>query len=192
MARIAFFGTPEFSLESLRLTERFCRENGHSLELVVTQPDRKQGRGQKLQAPPVKNLGLELGLNIIQPETLRKNTEDGEHFFMQFTKAGIDLAIVVAYGKLIPQRILSAVPCGFVNIHGSLLPRWRGAAPIPRAIEYGDKKTGVCLMEMVALLDQGDVLASKETPIVSSDNAFTLFRRLSYLGAHLLYENLHA
>lgn len=102
------------------------------------------------------------------------------------------MTVVVAYGKLIPQRFLSAVSLNFVNIHGSLLPRFRGAAPVQRAIESGDKKTGVCLMDMVQKLDEGDVFAVRETPIIASDTSFTLFRRLSYLGAHLLEEKLEA
>ena len=192
MARVAFFGTPEFSLPSLNAVQRFCIAHGHELSMVVTQPDREQGRGKKVLPPPVKCEALNFGLRVCQPETLRKTTESGEEFFAEFIKAQIDLAVVVAYGKLIPQRILKAVTRNFVNIHGSLLPRFRGAAPVQRAIEYGDYKTGVGLMDMVLKLDEGDVFKSLETPIVASDTSATLFRRLSNLGAHLLEENLKA
>lgn len=190
MARLAFFGTPEFSLPTLRAIERFASKFGHSLALVVTQPDARQGRGKMLDAPPVKKLALELGVPVLQPESLRKNNPIGEQFYRDFVAARIDLALVVAYGKIIPQRILSAAQIGFVNIHASLLPRFRGAAPVQRALEAGDEKTGVCLMDMVLKLDEGDVFACRTTPIIPSDTSTTLFRRLSFLGADLLYENL--
>lgn len=190
MAQIAFFGTPEFSLPALNAVQKFCEAHGHEISMVVTQPDREQGRGKKLLPPLVKSLALKLGLRVCQPEMLRKNTDSGDKFFKEFSQAHIDLAVVVAYGKLIPPRFLAAVTRNFVNIHGSLLPRFRGAAPVQRAIESGDYKTGVCLMDMVQKLDEGDVFKCQETPILASDTAATLFRRLSYLGAHLLEENL--
>ncbi len=190
MARLAFFGTPEFSLAALEQVDRFCREQGHQLVMVVTQPDKEQGRGQKMLAPPVKLLANKLNLPVLQPVTLRKNSPEGDEFFQIFSESKIDLAVVVAYGKIIPARLLSAASIGFVNIHGSLLPRFRGAAPIQRAIEVGDAWTGVCLMDMVLKLDEGDVFAVKTTPIIASDTSATLFRRLSRLGAHLLYQRL--
>ena len=190
MARLAFFGTPEFSLPALEKAARFAHEHGHNLVLVVTQPDARQGRGKILSAPAVKKKAQSLGISVYQPTSLRKNTSDGDEFFRVFTDAHIDLAIVVAYGNIIPQRFLSASRLGFVNIHGSLLPRFRGAAPVQRALEAGDLETGVCLMDMVLKLDEGDILAERKTPIVASDTSHTLFRRLSYLGAQLLYDNL--
>lgn len=189
MARLAFFGTPEFSLPALSAMMRLCERGGHSIIMVVTQPDKEQGRGQKLQAPPVKVLAQRCGLSVLQPSSLRKDSPSGDDFFREFKEAHIDLAVVVAYGKLIPKRFLS-LGTAFVNIHGSLLPRFRGAAPVQRAIEYGDNQTGVCLMEIVQKLDEGDVFAVKETPIIASDTGATLFRRLSYLGAHLLSEKI--
>jgi methionyl-tRNA formyltransferase len=190
MARIAFFGTPEFSLAALQQVDRFCRARGHQLVMVVSQPDKEQGRGQKLSPPPVKILATSLERTVFQPVSLRKNTPEGDEFYQTFSEYSIDLAIVVAYGKIIPQRFLSAASVGFVNIHGSLLPRFRGAAPIQRAIEAGDLETGVCLMDMVLKLDEGDVFDQVRTPIIASDTSATLFRRLSRLGADLLYRRL--
>jgi methionyl-tRNA formyltransferase len=190
MARFAFFGTPEFALPSLMALHRFCVEHGHDLAMVVSQPDRPSGRGQKEHAPPVKERALSLGIPVFQPETLKKSQEAGESFFQSFVAAQIDVTIVVAYGKLIPERILHSVNKRFVNIHASLLPRFRGAAPIQRAIACGDKESGVCLMEMTKGLDEGDVYALKKTVILASDTAFTLSRRLANLGAYLLSENL--
>lgn len=190
MARLAFFGTPDFSLPSLLSTHRFCEKRGHELSLVVTQSDKPSGRGKKVQAPPVKQLALDLGLKVLQPLTLKKGTDEGDQFFLEFSQLNIDLAIVVAYGKLIPLRLLNLPKRGFVNIHGSILPRFRGAAPIQRAIEAGDQKTGVCLMDMVQKLDEGDVYACKTTPILSIDTSESVFFRLSHLGATLLYDNL--
>lgn len=192
MAHIAFFGTPEFAVPALRALAQFSKTHGHHIAMVITQPDRAQGRGLRLSAPPVKALAQSLGLTVLQPETLRKDTAEGDSFYEQFKNAAIDLAVVVAYGKIIPKRILSLVSGNFLNIHASLLPRFRGAAPIQRALLAGDAKTGVCLMEVVAKLDEGDIFDCRETPIIASDTADTLFRRLSLLGASLLYDRLEA
>lgn len=189
MARLAFFGTPEFSLPSLTATHQFCHQFSHELSLVICQPDRPKNRGQKLTFPPIKELALKLNLPIAQPNSLKKGSIDGDKFYNQLSLLKIDLAIVIAYGKLIPERILSLSNLGFVNIHASLLPRFRGAAPIQRAIESGDKITGVCLMNMTKKLDDGDIIAEAITPILSFDNQATLFNRLSYLGANLLSKN---
>lgn len=190
MARLAFFGTPSFSLPSLNALQRRCEDLGHDIVLVVTQSDKPQGRGKKLLPPPVKQRALELDLLVLQPETLRKDTPSGEEFFARFKELDVDIAIVVAYGKLIPERLLKLPKRGFVNVHASLLPRFRGAAPVQRAIEAGDLATGVCLMDMVKKLDEGDVYVCEKTPIIASDNADTLFRRLGNMGAFMLYENL--
>lgn len=191
MATIAFFGTPIFAAPALRALINYAKRAGHDLSMVVTQPDKAQGRGQKISEPPIKTIAKEFGIRVFQPETLRKNTEEGDEFFETFKNARIDLAIVVAYGKLIPKRFLKCVNGYFVNIHASLLPRFRGAAPIQRAILSGDKESGVCLMEVVEKLDQGDVFACLKTPIIASDTSETLFLRLSHLGAHLLEEKLN-
>ncbi|MCA9506975.1 MAG: methionyl-tRNA formyltransferase [Myxococcales bacterium] len=190
MARIAFFGTPVFALPALKQLHKFCLEHGHELSMVVTQPDRQQGRGQKLSPPSVKILATKLHLPVFQPAFLKKSSLEGEQFFQHFLAAHIDLAVVVAYGKIIPQRFLSSSHLGFINIHGSLLPKFRGAAPIQRSLECGDHKTGVCLMDMVLKMDEGDIIDVAQTPIIASDTSETLFRRLSHLGAHLLYRRI--
>ncbi len=190
MARLAFFGTPEFSLPSLRTVYRYCADFGHELVVVVSQRDQPSGRGQRLLPPPVKDLAFSLGITVLQPETLKKGTPSGDEFFTQFVALKIDLVVVVAYGKLISERLLQVPTHGFINVHASLLPRFRGAAPVQRAIEAGDRETGVCLMDMVKKLDEGDIFVCKRTPILAHDTAFTLFRRLAHLGAYALYENL--
>lgn len=186
MARIAFFGTPELAARQLRA----LIESKHEVVLVVAQPDRPRGRGQKLEPPPTKALALERGLEVAQPETLKKDTPSGEAFFHLFSAKNVDLAVVAAYGRIIPRRLLDLPPRGFVNVHASLLPRWRGAAPIQRAIESGDSTTGVCLMHMVPELDAGDVYAHAEIPIAPDDDGETLTRKVAELGADLLASRL--
>jgi methionyl-tRNA formyltransferase len=190
MARLAFFGTPDFSLPCLRVVNQFCLERHHELSLVVSQGDRPKDRGRHLLFQPVKKLALELGLPIAQPETLKRGTDIGERFFVQFANLKIDLAIVVAYGKIIPERILALSSRHFVNVHASLLPRFRGSAPIQRAIEAGDSETGVCLMDMVKKLDEGDIFVCQKTPILSFDTGESLAYRLAHLGSALLRSNL--
>lgn len=186
MARIAFFGTPELAATQLLA----LLASKHEVVLVVAQPDRPRGRGQKLEPPPTKALALERGLDVAQPETLKKDTPSGEAFFALFSSKKVDLAVVAAYGRIIPRRLLDLPPRGFVNVHASLLPRWRGAAPIQRAIEAGDEKTGVCLMHMVPELDAGDVYARAEIPIAFDDDGETLTRKVADLGAELLSSQL--
>jgi methionyl-tRNA formyltransferase len=186
MARLAFFGTPELAATQLRALLR----SKHEVVLVVAQPDRPQGRGQKLAPPPVKALALEHNLDVAQPETLKKDTPSGEAFFELFKSKNVDLAVVAAYGRIIPRRLLDLPPRQFVNVHASLLPRWRGAAPIQRCIEAGDEKTGVCLMHMVPELDAGDVYARAEIPIAPDDDGETLTAKVADLGAQLLLEKL--
>lgn len=188
MARLAFFGTPALAAEQLRA----LLSSHHEVVLVVAQPDRPKGRGQQLEPPPVKALALEHGLLVAQPETLKRDTPSGEAFFELFSRQRIDLAVVAAYGRIVPRRLLELPPRSFVNVHGSLLPRWRGAAPIQRAIEAGDDVTGVCLMHMVAGLDEGDVYARATLPIEVDDDSATLTSKLAALGARLLLDNIDA
>ena len=190
MAQLAFFGTPTFALSSLQEVANFCHAQGHTLCMVVCQPDQPSQRGQKRNAPPVKALAQTLNIPVFQPTTLKKDTPDGDLFFEQFKSAHIDLAIVVAYGKLIPKRFLDLPRCGFINVHGSLLPRWRGAAPIQRALEAGDEETGVSIMSLVPELDAGDVYQKKHLTILQSDDSESLFQKLSVLGAQTLIECL--
>jgi methionyl-tRNA formyltransferase len=192
MARLAFFGTPEIAATCLRAVADVCAKGEHQLVLAVCQPDKPVGRGHKLEAPPVKQVATSLGLPVLQPTTLRKDTPDGEAFYAAFVEANIDVAIVVAYGRLVPQRVLDVPKNTFVNVHASLLPRWRGAAPIQRAIEAGDVETGVCLMHMVKELDAGDVFAEARVAIAPDDTGETLAVKLAELGGHLLRDRLDA
>lgn len=158
---------------------------GHSIAAVYTQPDRPAGRGRRLRPSPVKTAALEHGLSVEQPERLG-NAEARDRL------AGYrpDVMIVAAYGLILPASVLNIPTHGCVNIHASLLPRWRGAAPIQRAIEAGDPETGVCLMEMAAGLDTGPIIAARSTPITPDDNAAQLHDRLADLGAQLLVDCL--
>ncbi len=175
--RVLFAGTPEFALPPLQgLLDEACDVIG-----VLTQPDRPAGRGRQLKPSPVKRLALERGLAVFQPQTLR-----GGALTDEITGLEPDLMVVVAYGLMIPAEVLSIPRLGCWNIHASLLPRWRGAAPIQRAIEAGDRETGVCVMRMEASLDTGPLLHCLKTPIGPQDTAATLHDRLAALGARAL------
>lgn len=180
--RLVFAGTPEFAVPTLEALVAA----GHAPLLVLTQPDRPVGRGRRLQAPPVKLAAGELGLPVLQPERLRASTLD--------VLAGLqpDLLVVIAYGLLLPPAVLQLPARGCVNLHASLLPRWRGAAPIQRAIAAGDRETGVCLMHMEAGLDTGPVYACRRTPIRDGESSATLHQRLAALSAELLVEQIDA
>ena len=179
--RLVFAGTPEFAVPTLHA----AIGSQHDVVAVYTQPDRPAGRGRQLTPSPVKALALEHGIEVRQPETLR----DAE--VQQALRAlEADLLIVVAYGLILPQAVLDIPQYGAWNVHASLLPRWRGAAPIQRAIEAGDPATGVCLMQMQKGLDTGPVLLRAVTPIRESDNAGTLHDRLGDLGANLVRDGL--
>ncbi len=177
-ARIIFAGTPEFAVPSLAalINQRL------QIVAVYTQPDRPAGRGQKLQMSPVKRLALDHALPVFQPESLKK--EAGAVAELCALKA--DLMIVVAYGLLLPVAVLEAPRLGCVNVHASLLPRWRGAAPIQRAVLAGDSHSGVCIMGMEAGLDTGPVYHRVETPIAPHETGGTLHDRLATLGAQAL------
>lgn len=189
MARLAFFGTPDFALPSLRALLE-ARARGHEVVLVVCQPDKPKGRGKAMQPPPVKALALEHGLEVAQPATLKKGTPDGDAFRERFASLDVDLAVVAAYGRILPKGLLAMPARGFVNVHGSLLPRWRGAAPVQRAIEAGDEETGACLMDMVYELDAGDVYACAKVRIDDDDDGGTLSDKVAALGHALLTEHL--
>ena len=179
--RIIFAGTPEFAVPPLNtLIHRGC-----DLVAVYTQPDRPAGRGRHTSSSPVKQIALRQGLRICQPPTLKTAAAAAELAGLQ-----PDLMIVVAYGLILPAEILAIPRLGCINIHASLLPRWRGAAPIQRAILAGDSETGVCLMQMDAGLDTGPVLACARTAIGEEDTGSQLHDRLAQLGAQLLGDNL--
>jgi methionyl-tRNA formyltransferase len=179
--RIIFAGTPDFAAESLKA----LLHSGHDICAVYTQPDRPAGRGRKLTPSPVKQVALEHQIPVEQP----LNFKD-EASLRQLASYQADLMIVVAYGLLLPQAVLDTPRLGCINVHASLLPRWRGAAPIQRAILAGDKETGVGIMKMEAGLDTGPVLLEARCAIKASDNAQSLHDKLAELGAATLLESL--
>ena len=181
--RVAFAGTPAFALPPLVA----LAASRHRLVGVWTQPDRPAGRGRKLSPSPVKTRALELRLPVHQPEKLK--TEDAKQALRD---AKPDVMVVVAYGLILPSSVLAIPRYGCLNIHASLLPRWRGAAPIQRAILAGDAETGVDIMQMDKGLDTGDVLMEKRTPIANADTAQTLHDRLAELGAEVLMQVIDA
>ena len=185
--RVIFAGTPEFARVAL---ERLLGA-GFAVPLVLTQPDRPAGRGMRLQATPVKRFALEHALPVVQPRGLRldgKYPEDAQAAQSAIAEAAADLMVVAAYGLILPQWVLQAPRLGCLNIHASLLPRWRGAAPIHRAIEAGDAETGVTIMQMDAGLDTGDMLLVERMPIAPDDTTGSLQDKLAALGARLVVE----
>ena len=174
--RVVFMGTPEFAVPSL--SEILA--NGHEVVRVYTQPPRKSGRGQKLTKSPVHQFADIMGIPVATPEKFRMSRVIDE-----LEELGADVACVVAYGQILTQRALDAPRYGCLNLHGSLLPRWRGAAPVQRAIMAGDKKTGVQIMQMAKGLDTGDILLSETVDIKDTDTAETLSNRLSHVGAEM-------
>lgn len=179
--RVAFAGTPEFAAVALEA----ILAAGFDVPLVLTQPDRPAGRGLALQPSPVKKLAEAHGLPVFQPLTLKDADAQA-----RVAAAGADVMVVAAYGLILPQAVLDLPRLGCINIHASLLPRWRGAAPIHRAILAGDDETGVCIMQMEAGLDTGPVLARAALPIAGDDNASRLHGKLAALGARLAVETL--
>jgi methionyl-tRNA formyltransferase len=178
--RIVFAGTPAFAVPSLRAAHA-----RNEVAAVYTQPDRPAGRGRGLAASPVKLDAMQRGIPVLQPASLkRKSSQDA------LRQLAPDLIVVVAYGLILPQAVLDIPRYGCWNVHASLLPRWRGAAPIQRAIEAGDTETGVCLMQMEAGLDTGPVLLSQRTPIGSEETGGQLHDRLAELGASVLSDGL--
>ena len=180
--RVVFMGSPDFALTSLRLLAQHYQVVG-----VVTQPDRASGRGRELKAPPVKILAQELNIPFMQPQKLR----DPEAM-QQLTEWNPDLIVVAAFGQILKKDVLDMPRYGCINIHASLLPRWRGAAPINAAVLAGDEETGVTIMKMDVGLDTGPMLAMKSIRIKPDDTAGSLFEALSTLGADLLIETLPA
>ncbi|TNF22529.1 MAG: methionyl-tRNA formyltransferase [Rhodobacteraceae bacterium] len=179
--RLVFMGTPEFSVPVLDALV----EAGHEIAAVYCQPPRPAGRGKKDRPTPVHARAQALGLEVRHPKSLKSSDEQAD-----FAALDADLAVVVAYGLILPQAVLDAPRRGCLNIHASLLPRWRGAAPIHRAIMAGDAQTGVCIMQMEAGLDTGPVLLREAEPIGPRDTTALLHDRLSSLGARLIVEAL--
>ena len=179
--RVVFMGTPEFSVPVLEALV----DAGHEIAAVYCQPPRKAGRGQNLRPSPVQARAQAMGLEVRHPVRLRDPADQAD-----FAALGADVAVVVAYGLILPQAVLDAPARGCLNIHASLLPRWRGAAPIQRAIMAGDAETGVCIMQMEAGLDTGPVLLRRATPIGAGETAGDLHDRLSALGAGAVVDAL--
>ena len=179
--KVIFAGTPDFAAQALRA----IAAAGFEILLVLTQPDRPKGRGMQLQASPVKQAALELGLAIAQPASLRH-----EEAQALLRAQNADVMVVAAYGLILPQAVLDTPAHGCLNIHASLLPRWRGAAPIQRAIEAGDAETGVCIMEMDAGLDTGAVVSTHRYAIKNTDTATDVHDALADLGAQAIVADL--
>lgn len=177
--KVVFMGTPEFSVPVLDALV----DAGHEVVAVYSQPPRPAGRGKRDRPSPVQARAEELGLSVRHPVSLKGAGEQAE-----FAALGADIAVVVAYGLILPQAILDAPEHGCLNIHASLLPRWRGAAPIHRAIMAGDTHTGVCIMQMEAGLDTGPVLLREETPIAEGETTGQLHDRLSQMGARMIVD----
>lgn len=195
--RIVFAGTPEFAAQAMRAIEKA----GHQIVLALTQPDRRAGRGMHLQASPVKIFAQEKNIPVLQPESLKQNHADlqkraaAQEAYQYLSGIDFDAMVVVAYGLILPQDILDLAACngrhGCFNIHASLLPRWRGAAPIQRAIESGDALTGVSIMQMDAGLDTGDTVLVGDLKITPEETSASLHDRLAALGAELMVKTLN-
>ncbi len=179
--KILFAGTPDFAVPTLKM----LLNTEHSVCAVYTQPDRPAGRGRKLKPSPIKSLAIDNNIPVVQPVSLN-NADDID----RLVAFGVDLVVVVAYGMILPQALFGAIRLGCVNIHASLLPRWRGAAPIQQAILAGDKETGVTLMQVEKKLDSGPILYQIDCKIGAHESAVDLYHRLSLLGAQALEESL--
>ena len=180
--KVIFAGTPDFAAAALKA----IAAAGFEIPLVLTQPDRPKGRGMQLAPSPVKQAALELGLRVAQPEKLRNNAEA----LQMLEEVEADVMVVAAYGLILPQDVLDTPKHGCLNIHASLLPRWRGAAPIQRAIEAGDAETGVCIMQMDIGLDTGDVVSEHRYAIQPTDTANEVHDALMNLGAAAIVADL--
>ena len=181
MLRLAFFGSPAFALPTLNKLHEH-----HKLVLVVTQPDKPAGRGYKLTPPPVALEAQKLGVQLMQPNKLKKNSEFAE----LLASLEVDAAITAAYGKILPKHLLNIPKYGFLNVHASLLPKYRGAAPIQWALINGEAQTGITIMQTNVGLDTGDIILTKPIPIAFEDNALILFEKLAALGAETLLDAL--
>ncbi|MDA8789237.1 methionyl-tRNA formyltransferase [bacterium] len=176
--KIIFAGTPDFAAAHL---QALIDSDQHQVVAVYTQPDRPAGRGKKLTASAVKQLACDHNLTVLQPPSLKDSDAQ-----QQLASFEADIMIVVAYGLILPQAVLDTPRLGCINVHGSLLPKWRGAAPIQRAIEAGDKETGICIMQMDAGLDTGPVISVARCAIEASDTSGSIYQKLSQLGAPTL------
>lgn len=180
--KVVFCGTPEFAVPTLEAVIAA----GHEVALVVTQPDRAAGRGMEMHAPPVKDTALAHGIPVVQPEKIKNNAE----FRERLETVRPDAILVVAYGRIIPRWMLDLPPLGNINLHGSLLPKYRGAAPVQWAVANGEKVTGVTTMRIDEGLDTGAMLLARAVPIAPEETAVDVFRSLAAVGAELMVETL--
>ncbi|WKV09203.1 methionyl-tRNA formyltransferase [Thermoanaerobacterium sp. CMT5567-10] len=180
---IVFMGTPEFAVPSLEKLIEF----GHNVMLVITQPDKPRGRGKKISYSPVKECAIKNNIDVFQPPKLKNNKE----VFDKLRKLNPDLIVVAAYGKILPEEILQIPRYGCINVHASLLPKYRGAAPINWAVINGEKETGITIMYMEKGLDTGDILLQKSIPILEEDNSETVHDKLAVLGGNALIEAIN-
>ncbi len=180
--RVIFMGTPDFAVPTL---DQIIKD-GHEVVAVVTQPDRSKNRGMKLDFSPVKECAISHNINVLQPEKLRKNNE----FLEKYKELNPDVTVVVAYGQILPKTVLEIPKYGCINVHGSLLPNYRGAAPIQWAVINGEKTTGITTMYMDTGLDTGDMILKSEVEIGKEETAGELYERLSVIGASLLSDTL--
>lgn len=181
--KIVFMGTPDFAVSALKS----LYESEHEVCAVFTQPDKPVGRGYKLKAPPVKELALEHGTDIYQPHSLKKDPQAAVEILERYSP---DVIVVAAYGKILPPEVLGFPKYGCLNIHGSLLPKYRGAAPIQWSVLNGDEITGVTIMQMNEGIDTGDILLTDQTPIGINETSAELFERISEMGAKLIIKAL--
>jgi len=179
--KIVFMGTPDFAVTVLD----YLKDAGHEILLAVTQPDKPKGRGNKMLPPEVKIKAQEYGIEVIQPLSVKD-----ENFYQKLASLQADCFVVVAYGRILPENILKLPKYGAINVHGSLLPQYRGSAPIQRAIMNGERFTGVTIMQMDKGMDTGAMFASGEIPIEDTDTTGTMFEKLAHLGGKLLCEVL--
>ena len=182
MTSVVFMGTPQFAVPIL---QALIDDTDYTVKAVLTQPDRRVGRKHKLTASPVKQLAQQYNLPVLQPAKLAKSAE-----LDQLVALAPDLMITAAYGQFLPTKLLNAAKIAAINVHGSLLPKYRGGAPIQYAVMNGDSETGVSIMYMVKQMDAGDVLAQRRVPITAEDDAGTMFAKLSLVGRDLLMETL--
>ena len=178
---IVFMGTPEFAVSTLE----DIYNNGHQISLVVTQKDKPKGRGKKVQYPPVKEKALELGIEVYQPDSI-----NSEASLEKLNAINPDVIVVVAFGQILKQEVLSLPKFGCLNVHASLLPKYRGAAPINWVIIHGEKETGVTIMQMDKGLDTGDMILKEKIPITDEDDYISIHDKLSELGGRLLIKTL--
>jgi methionyl-tRNA formyltransferase len=179
--RIVFMGTPEFAVPSLQV----LLNRGENVVCVISQPDRPKGRGRMIMAPPVKKLALQASIPVMQPETVK-----GEEFHSELKQLGPDIIVLTAYGKILPANIINLPPLGTINVHASLLPNYRGAAPIQWALINGEKETGVTIMQMDEGIDTGDILLQEKIAIAPDDTAGSLSIKLAELGGQALGKEL--